>query len=111
MQRGADVGLVRGRPADLDEVLLDLLLRLGDDFLDPAAFRPDSLLGVRGLMNVCREGRVTLVNAPGTGVADDKVVYAFVPDSAGAPIATKRLAAPFRVGAASPASEGRTESG
>jgi len=54
--------------------------RLDDDFLDPKAFRPDSLLGVPGLMEVYRAGRVALANAPGTGVADDKVVYAFVPD-------------------------------
>lgn len=53
--------------------------RLNDDFLDPAAFRKDSLLGVRGLMEVYRAGRVALANAPGTGVADDKVIYAYVP--------------------------------
>lgn len=54
--------------------------RLDDIFLDPTAFRPDSLLGVPGLMDVYRAGRVALANAPGTGVADDKVVYAFVPE-------------------------------
>ena len=43
------------------------------------AFRPDSALGVPGLMDVYRAGRVALVNAPGTGVADDKVIYAYVP--------------------------------
>ncbi len=53
--------------------------RVDDDFLDPAAFRPDSMLGVRGLMDVYRNGRVALANAPGTGVADDKVIYSFVP--------------------------------
>ncbi len=53
--------------------------RLDDDFLDPDALRPDSTLGVRGLMEVYRNGRVALVNAPGTGVADDKAVYAYVP--------------------------------
>jgi uncharacterized circularly permuted ATP-grasp superfamily protein len=53
--------------------------RIDDDFLDPKAFRPDSALGVPGLMDVYRAGRVALVNAPGTGVADDKVVYAYVP--------------------------------
>lgn len=53
--------------------------RLDDDFLDPDALRPDSTLGVRGLMEVYRAGRVALVNAPGTGVADDKAVYAYVP--------------------------------
>lgn len=53
--------------------------RVDDDFLDPDVLRPDSCLGVRGLMEVYRAGRVALVNAPGTGVADDKAVYAYVP--------------------------------
>jgi uncharacterized circularly permuted ATP-grasp superfamily protein len=53
--------------------------RIDDAFLDPEAFRPDSLLGVAGLMDVYRNGRLGLANAPGTGVADDKVVYAYVP--------------------------------
>jgi uncharacterized circularly permuted ATP-grasp superfamily protein len=53
--------------------------RIDDDFLDPQAFRPDSLLGIPGLMDVYRAGRVALANAPGTGVADDKVIYAYVP--------------------------------
>jgi len=54
--------------------------RIDDDFLDPLAFRPDSLLGVPGLMNAYRAGNVALTNAVGTGVADDKAVYAFVPE-------------------------------
>ncbi|MGO8786684.1 MAG: circularly permuted type 2 ATP-grasp protein [Terriglobia bacterium] len=54
--------------------------RIDDDFLDPQAFRPDSLLGVPGLVDVYRAGRVSLANAPGNGVADDKVVYAYVPE-------------------------------
>ncbi len=54
--------------------------RIDDDFLDPSAFRPDSMVGVRGLFSAFRMGNVALVNAPGTGVADDKGVYAFVPD-------------------------------
>jgi uncharacterized circularly permuted ATP-grasp superfamily protein len=54
--------------------------RIDDDFLDPEAFRPDSMLGVPGLMEVYRKGRVALANAPGTGVADDKVIYAYVPE-------------------------------
>lgn len=59
---------------------LDVIYRRIDDaFLDPETFRPDSLLGVPGLMEVYRAGRVALANAPGTGVADDKVVYAYVP--------------------------------
>lgn len=53
--------------------------RIDDDFLDPKAFREDSLLGVPGIMSVWKAGRVALANAPGTGVADDKVVYAYVP--------------------------------
>lgn len=53
--------------------------RIDDDFLDPTTFRPDSLLGVTGLMDVYRAGNVALANAPGTGVADDKVVYPYVP--------------------------------
>ncbi|MBW4533170.1 MAG: circularly permuted type 2 ATP-grasp protein [Pleurocapsa minor HA4230-MV1] len=54
--------------------------RIDDNFLDPLAFNPNSLLGVPGLMNVYQQGRVALANAPGTGVADDKVVYAYVPE-------------------------------
>jgi uncharacterized circularly permuted ATP-grasp superfamily protein len=54
--------------------------RIDDQFMDPASLRSDSLLGVSGLMQVVREGRVTLCNAIGTGVADDKAVYAYVPD-------------------------------
>ena len=54
--------------------------RIDDDFVDPLAFRPDSLLGVPGLLEVCRAGRVAIANALGTGVADDKLVYAYVPD-------------------------------
>src|ERR1043166_7125792 len=53
--------------------------RIDDDFLDPKAFNPESLLGVPGLMEVYKAGNVSLANAPGTGVADDKVVYAYVP--------------------------------
>ena len=54
--------------------------RIDDDFLDPLAFRADSMLGVPGLVGVYRAGNVALANAPGNGVADDKVVYAYVPD-------------------------------
>jgi len=53
--------------------------RIDDDFIDPQCFRPDSMLGVPGLMEVYRNGNVALANAPGGGVADDKVVYAYVP--------------------------------
>ena len=54
--------------------------RIDDDFLDPAHFRGDSTLGVRGILDVYRAGRVTLCNAIGTGVADDKSIYPYVPD-------------------------------
>ncbi len=54
--------------------------RIDDNFIDPKVFRPDSMLGVPGLMDVYRSGRVALANAPGTGIADDKAIYAYVPD-------------------------------
>jgi uncharacterized circularly permuted ATP-grasp superfamily protein len=54
--------------------------RIDDDYLDPKYFHPDSLLGVKGLLDVYRAGNVTLANAPGTGIADDKAVYAYVPE-------------------------------
>ena len=53
--------------------------RIDDDFIDPLAFRADSMLGVPGLMDVYKSGHVALANAPGTGIADDKVIYAYVP--------------------------------
>jgi uncharacterized circularly permuted ATP-grasp superfamily protein len=54
--------------------------RVDDDFLDPLHFRPDSLVGCPGLLNVARAGRVTIANAVGNGVADDKLLYTYVPD-------------------------------
>lgn len=54
--------------------------RIDDDYLDPLAFNSSSVLGVPGLMNAYRAGNVAIANAPGTGVADDKAVYAYVPD-------------------------------
>ena len=54
--------------------------RIDDDFLDPLIFRRDSLLGAAGLFNAYRAGNVAIANAPGTGVADDKAVYAYVPE-------------------------------
>ncbi|MGL6282870.1 MAG: circularly permuted type 2 ATP-grasp protein [Microcoleaceae cyanobacterium] len=53
--------------------------RIDDNFIDPLVFHPDSLLGVPGLMEVYRQGRVAIANALGTGIADDKVIYAYVP--------------------------------
>ncbi len=59
---------------------VDVIYRRVDDlFLDPEVFRPDSVIGVRGLMRAWRKGNVAIANAPGAGVADDKVVYAYVP--------------------------------
>ncbi|TRD21525.1 circularly permuted type 2 ATP-grasp protein [Palleronia caenipelagi] len=54
--------------------------RIDDAFIDPLCFRPDSMLGVPGLMNVYRSGGVTICSAPGAGVADDKAVYTYVPE-------------------------------
>jgi uncharacterized circularly permuted ATP-grasp superfamily protein len=54
--------------------------RIDDDFLDPLVFRPDSMLGVPGLIAAYRAGNVALVNAPGTGVADDKAIYSYMPE-------------------------------
>jgi uncharacterized circularly permuted ATP-grasp superfamily protein len=56
-----------------------LYRRIDDDFIDPEVFRPDSMLGVPGLMRVYRKGNVALANATGTGIADDKAIYAYVP--------------------------------
>ncbi|WP_284126072.1 circularly permuted type 2 ATP-grasp protein [Parerythrobacter aestuarii] len=54
--------------------------RVDDEFLDPLTFNPDSVLGVPGIMDVYRAGRITIANAPGTGVADDKAIYSFMPE-------------------------------
>jgi uncharacterized circularly permuted ATP-grasp superfamily protein len=53
--------------------------RINDEFLDPLVFRSDSQLGIPGVMEAYKKGRVALVNAPGTGVSDDKAIYAYVP--------------------------------
>jgi uncharacterized circularly permuted ATP-grasp superfamily protein len=86
------VQLVEGRDLAVDArgvfmrttkglVRVDVIYRrIDDDFLDPEAFRADSLLGVPGLMEAYRAGKVALANAPGNGVADDKVIYAYVPE-------------------------------
>ncbi|MFK7875557.1 MAG: circularly permuted type 2 ATP-grasp protein [Paracoccaceae bacterium] len=57
-----------------------LYRRVDDDFLDPLDFRADSLLGVPGIMDVYRAGNITITNAPGTGIADDKAIYSYIPD-------------------------------
>ena len=75
----ADNGYVVMRTTKGFERVDVIYRRIDDDFLDPAAFRADSMLGVQGIMDVYRAGRVALANAPGTGIADDKVIYAYVP--------------------------------
>jgi len=72
-------GVVRMRTTEGFERVDVIYRRVDDDFLDPKCFREDSLLGVPGLMEACKAGNVALANAPGNGVADDKVVYAYVP--------------------------------
>jgi uncharacterized circularly permuted ATP-grasp superfamily protein len=57
-----------------------LYRRVDDDFLDPLIFRPDSTLGVAGIMDVYRAGNITIANAPGTGIADDKAIYSYMPE-------------------------------
>ena len=61
------------------EVVDVIYRRIDDDFLDPRVFRADSMLGVPGLMEAFQHGHVALANAPGTGVADDKLIYTYVP--------------------------------
>ncbi|MEM8749906.1 MAG: circularly permuted type 2 ATP-grasp protein [Pseudomonadota bacterium] len=57
-----------------------LYRRIDDDFLDPLNFNPHSMLGVPGIMDVYRAGKITIANAPGTGIADDKAIYSYIPD-------------------------------
>lgn len=81
---GSDLRVVDGRiamrttqgyrPIDV------LYRRVDDDFLDPLTFRPDSALGVPGIMDIYRSGGITIANAPGTGIADDKAIYSFMPE-------------------------------
>ena len=72
-------GFVHARTTKGFERVDVLYRRINDDFLDPKALKPESMLGVPGLMEVYKAGRIALVNAPGTCVADDKVVCSFVP--------------------------------
>ena len=75
-----DDGFVYARTTQGPERVDVIYRRIDDDFLDPLTFKPDSLLGVPGIFDAYRAGNVTLVNAPGTGIADDKAVYTYVPD-------------------------------
>lgn len=72
-------GYVKMRTTKGFEIVDVIYRRLDDTFLDPEAFNPESLLGVPGIFEVFKNGRIALANAPGTGVADDKVIYAYVP--------------------------------
>jgi len=72
-------GFVKMRTTKGFEIVDVIYRRLDDTFLDPKVFNPDSLLGVPGIFEVFKQGHVALANAPGTGVADDKVIYAYVP--------------------------------
>ncbi len=75
-----DDGLVFMRTTEGPKRVDVIYRRIDDDFLDPLTFRPDSMLGVPGLLSVVRRGRVSVVNAIGTGVADDKAMYVYVPE-------------------------------
>ncbi len=74
-----DDGYLKMRTTKGFQIVDVLYRRMDDTYLDPLAFNPDSLLGVPGMFEVYRKGRLALANAPGTGVADDKVIYAYVP--------------------------------
>jgi uncharacterized circularly permuted ATP-grasp superfamily protein len=73
-------GFVKARTTKGFERVDVIYRRVDDDFIDPLVFNKDSQLGVPGLMEVYRKGRLTLANAPGTGVADDKAIYTYVPN-------------------------------
>ena len=81
---GSDLRIVRGRIAmrtTRGYQPIDVLYRrVDDEFLDPLNFNPDSVLGVPGIMDVYRSGRITIANAPGTGIADDKAIYSYMPE-------------------------------
>nr|WP_192579064.1 circularly permuted type 2 ATP-grasp protein [Fibrisoma limi] len=72
-------GYVKMRTTKGFQIVDVIYRRIDDTFLDPKTFNPDSLIGVPGIFDVYKKGRVALANAPGTGVADDKVIYAYVP--------------------------------
>jgi uncharacterized circularly permuted ATP-grasp superfamily protein len=81
---GSDLRVVDGRVAMRTtrgwQAIDVLYRRVDDDFLDPLSFNPQSMLGVAGIMDVYRAGGITIANAPGTGIADDKAIYSFMPE-------------------------------
>lgn len=81
---GSDLRVVDGRIAmrtTQGQTPIDVLYRrVDDEYLDPMTFKPDSMLGVPGIMDIYRAGGITIANAPGTGIADDKAIYSYMPD-------------------------------
>ncbi len=81
---GSDLRVIDGRVAmrtTRGYTPVDVIYRrVDDEFLDPLSFNPASVLGVPGIMDVYRAGRITIANAPGTGIADDKAIYSFMPE-------------------------------
>ncbi len=81
---GHDLRVVDGRIAMRTtqgyKVIDVIYRRVDDDYLDPLNFNPDSMLGVPGIMDVYRAGNITIANAPGTGIADDKAIYSYMPE-------------------------------
>ena len=81
---GSDLRVVDGRVAMRTtrgfQPIDVLYRRVDDDFLDPLSFNPSSRLGVPGIMDIYRAGKITIANAPGTGIADDKAIYSFMPE-------------------------------
>ena len=81
---GHDLRVVDGhiamRTTEGYKVIDVLYRRVDDDYLDPLNFNPDSMLGVPGIMDVYRAGNITIANAPGTGIADDKAIYSYMPE-------------------------------
>ena len=81
---GSDLRVVDGkiamRTTEGYKAIDVLYRRIDDEFLDPLNFSPDSMLGIPGIMDIYRAGGITLANAPGTGIADDKAIYSYMPD-------------------------------
>lgn len=81
---GHDIRIVNGRVAmrtTRGYQPIDVLYRrLDDDYLDPLIFKPESVLGIPGIFDLYRAGKITIANAPGTGIADDKAIYSYMPD-------------------------------
>ncbi len=73
-------GRIKMRTTEGYKVIDVLYRRVDDDYLDPLNFNPDSMLGVPGIMDVYRAGNITIANAPGTGISDDKAIYSYMPD-------------------------------